>query len=144
MSPHTINIIIAIILLLHGLAHGRAFLMLLTDAFGLGSGATLPVRAWLFPSLSRRASAAAASIFWLLPTIGFIWAAWMLWSADVPSEAWRQIVIASAIISTLGSVLFSGIWPGAPTRRMSDLDTVISLVLNGVILVALLLLKWPK
>jgi hypothetical protein len=66
----------------------------------------------------------------------------MFWSADVPGETWRQIAIASAIISTLGSILFSGIWPGAPTRRMSTLDTVISLVVNVAILIALLLLNW--
>ena len=67
----------------------------------------------------------------------------MYWSGAQPEAVWRQIAIAAAIISTLGSLLFSGIWPGAPTSQLSTLDTVISLMLNAVILVTLGLLKWP-
>jgi hypothetical protein len=143
MSPNTIKTIIAIVLLLHGFAHGRAFFYLVADAFGMSHAPTLPVRTWLIPSLSLRAASSAASVFYFLSTIGFFVTAWLVWSTDASGGTWRQIAVISAIISTLGSVLFSGIWPGAPTQKMSTLDTAISLVINVVILVALLGLKWP-
>lgn len=143
MSDQTIKIIITIAIVLHALAHGRAFLSLIRDALGSGTAKTIPVRFGLAPSLSRKAAASLASVFWFLATLGFFAAAWMFWSGAQPEEAWRQIAIAAAIISTLGSLLFSGIWPGAPTKQLSTLDTVISLVFNAAILIALVLLKWP-
>jgi hypothetical protein len=143
MSEQTIQTIIAIVLLLHGLAHGKAFFSLLADAFRTGKGNTLPVRTWIFPSLSIRVVSLAASVFYLIATIGFLATAWLVWSSGLTGETWRQIAIGAAIISTLGSLIFSGIWPGAPTERMSNLDTVISLALNAIILVALAWLNWP-
>jgi len=37
--------------------------------------------------------------------------------------------------------LFSGIWPGAPNRRLSNIDTAIALAINAAILV-LSLVGW--
>lgn len=143
MSPQTIKIIIAIVLLLHGLAHGRALLVLLAEVLGIPTSRSLPVRSWLFPSLGQRATNLIASLFWLLSTIGFIGASMSFWGILVPGELWRQLAIVSSIISTLGIAIFSGIWPGAPDRRLSTIDTVIALVVNAAILVALLWLQWP-
>ena len=143
MSPQTIKILIAGALLLHGLAHGKAFFALIGDASRTGGQAPVPIRSWLMPSLSPRAAAIIASPFWLLSTLGFIAASLGLWGTIVPGEAWRQLAIVSSVISSLGIVLFSGIWPGAPNRRLSNLDTVIALVINTVILVLLLGFDWP-
>lgn len=143
MSPQTVKIIIVLVLLLHGVAHARAAFYLLADALGFQHAPTLPVRTWLIPSLSLKAASFAASIFWLFSTIGFLAAAWFFWSAGAAGETWQQLAIGAAILSTAGSALFSGIWPGAPTKRMSSLDTVISLVVNAAILIALLLFHWP-
>ena len=143
MSPQTVKIIIALGLFLHGLAHGRASLVLLEDAAGIRTGSWLPVRSWLFPSLSQRVTNLIAGLFWLLSTIGFIAASLSFWGILVPGDVWRQLAVSSAIISTLGIALFSGTWPGAPSRAMSTLDTVIALVVNAAILVALLWLNWP-
>ncbi len=143
MSPQTIKILIAGALLLHGLAHGKAFFALIADASRAGGQAKVPVRSWLLPSLSPRTAAIIASPFWLLSTLGFIAASLGLWGTIVPGEAWRQLAIVSSVISNLGIVLFSGIWPGAPNRRLSNLDTAIALVINTVILVLLLGFDWP-
>jgi len=35
---------------------------------------------------------------------------------------WQPLAAAAAAISTLGIVLFSGIWPGAPNRKLSKID----------------------
>ena len=144
MSPQTIKIVITGALLLHGLAHGLAFFALIADATRSGGQAPVPVRSWLLPSLAPRTAAIIASLFWLLATIGFIAASLSFWGILVPDAAWRQLAVASSIISTLGIALFSGIWPGAPNRRVSNLDTAIALVLNVVILVLLLWVKWPS
>jgi len=51
--------------------------------------------------------------------------------------------VPTAIISTLGIILISGIWPGAPNRKLAILDTIISLVVNLAILITQLWLHWP-
>jgi hypothetical protein len=53
------------------------------------------------------------------------------------------MAIVSAIISSVGIVVFSGIWPGAPSRKLSILDTAIGLVVNAAILALLLGAGWP-
>ena len=143
MSPQTIKIIITATLLLHGIAHGRAFFTLLAVAVNRREGAWIPVRSWLFPSLSLSTAAWIASLFWLLSTVGFIAAAMSFWGFILTGEYWRQLSVASAAISTLGIALFSGIWPGAPDKRLSTLDTIIALVVNVAVFVALLWLQWP-
>ncbi len=143
MSPELIRILITAALLLHGVAHGRAFLALIVDAVRSGSRTALPVRLWLLPSLSLRSAALLASPFWLLSTIGFSLASLSFWGILEGAELWRQLSIASSIISILGIALFSGIWPGAPSRKFSALDTAIALVMNMAILVLLLWIKWP-
>jgi len=130
-------------LLLHGVAHGRAFFCLAATASGGGSRIWIPVRSWLFPKASQKTAAAIAAVFWLLATIGFVAAGLGFLGFILPGEYWRQLSLVSAVISTLGTVLFSGIWPGAPDKRLSTADTIISLVVNAAVIVALLVLQWP-
>ena len=143
MSPQTIQFLITAVLLLHGLAFGNAFFALVKYGANDGKGFALPVRSWLFPSASPRTAALVAGIFWLLSAIGFIAAALSFWGVIVPGDIWRQLAIASAIISTIGIILFSGTWPGAPSRNLSTLDTIIALVVNVAVLVCLLWIQWP-
>jgi hypothetical protein len=143
MSSETIKIIITAVLLLHGVAHARASVTLLVVAAGLRTGAWIPVRSWLFPSLSQRAAAAVASLFYIPSAVGFLAAALSFWGIIVPGDLWRQLTVAAAVISTLGIALFSGIWPGAPDKRLSTIDTVIALVVNLVVFVTILWMQWP-
>lgn len=143
MSPDTIKIIITAVLLLQGVAHGRAFFCLAATAGGGGSKAWIPVRSWLFPRASKKLAAAIAAVFWGLSTLGFIAAALGFWGFIIPGDYWRQLALLSAIISTLGTGFFSGIWPGAPDTRLSTLDTVISLVVNVAVIFCLLVMQWP-
>lgn len=143
MSPEIIKILITAILLLHGIAFGRASITLLIVAAGRRSGDWIPMRSWLFPSISMRAASGIAFFFWFLSAVGFLAASWSFWSSLTSFGSWRQLAIVSAVISTLGIALFSGIWPGAPSRRLSSIDTIIALVVNLAIFVCLLLLQWP-
>lgn len=143
MSEQTVKILVTAALLLHGVAHGRAFFALIYQAMGSLPASWLPVRSWLVPSLSRRAVAGVASVFWLLSTLGFLATGLSYWGILLPPELWSQLAVPSAIISTLGIILISGIWPGAPNRQLSILDTVIALIVNIAILIAQLWLHWP-
>jgi len=143
MSDQTIKILVTAALFLHGVAHGRAFIALLYQLMGSLPASWLPVRSWLLPSMSPKSVAGVASIFWLLSTLGFLAAALSFWGILVPPDIWSQLAVASAIISTLGIILISGIWPGAPNRKLSNLDTIIALILNIAILVTQLWLHWP-
>lgn len=143
MSTQTIQIIITAVLALHGIAFARGAYTLFVQWLSRSNHGWLPLRFLPYPSLSAPATAAIASFFWLLSTIGFIGSALGFWGTLVPGEYWRQLAIGGAIISTIGIILFSGIWPGAPSKSMSQLDTAIALVVNVAILVALLWLEWP-
>jgi hypothetical protein len=142
MSPDTIKFIITAVLFLHGVAHGWAFFQLLPQATNPNAKPAIPVRSWLFPKLSPRPAAIAAGVYWLLSGIGFIGAALSLWNAPA-TGLWRQLAVGSALISTIGIVLFSGIWPGAPNRKLSNLDTIIALVVNIAVFLLVLVLNWP-
>ena len=143
MSPQTIKIIITAVLLLQGVAHGRAFFCLAATAGGGGNKTWIPLRSWLFPKASKKTVAAIAAVFWLLATLGFIVAALGFWGLLFPGEYWRQLALIAAVISTLGTLIFSGIWPGAPDQRLSTLDTVISLVVNVAVIFLLLVMQYP-
>lgn len=118
-------------------SHGVAFFALIGDARSDDKPA-LPVRSWLLPALSHRTAAWIACVFWLLATLGFGAALMSIWDSLPIGVTWQQLAAAAAGISTLGIVLFSGIWPGAPNRKLSKNDTVIALLINAALLILLL------
>jgi len=137
MSDQIIKLVIAAALLLHGLGHGGALgaLIWIGRSGGMDTGAWLHARSWLFPSLPAPAATTVASIFWILSLIGFVLASMSFWGILVPGEAWRQLAVTSAIVSTLGIALFFGTWP--------TFNTLAALGMNIAVLVALLWLHWP-
>lgn len=137
MSDQTIKIIVAAILLLHGLGHGGALGALIWIKFRPGdeTGAWLAARSWLLPSLPTTTATAVASVFWVLSLIGFVAAALSFWGILVPGDAWRQLAGASATVSILGIVLFFGTWP--------TVNTIAALAVNIAVLVTQLWLHWP-
>ncbi len=122
-------------LLIQAVSHGVATYALSKDVSQTESQPPVPVRAWLLPSLSIRVSAAIALVFWLLATVGFFVSAMSLSGSLLPASTWQPLAIAASLVSTLGIVIFSGIWPGAPNRKLAKIDTVIALILNVAILV---------
>lgn len=111
MSDQTIEVIIAGALLLHGLGHAGALGALIANGLGYSTGSWLPARSWLFPSLAAPAARAVARIFWVLSAIGFVAASMLFWGILAPGDAWRQIALASSVVSILGIALFFRIWP---------------------------------
>jgi hypothetical protein len=143
MDPGLIRTLITAGLLLHGVAHGRAFLALLIEAVWSRDRTPVPVHLWIWPSLSHRAAVLIASPFYLVSAVGFILAALAFWGVVPFSGAWRQMALLSSVVSVVGVVLSSGVWPGAPSRRFSMLDTSIGLVVDAAVIVLLLVVGWP-
>ncbi len=137
MSDQTIKIVVAAVLLLHGLGHGGTLGALIWLRFrpGDNTGAWLAARSWLFPSLPAATTTVVASVFWVLSLVGFVAAALSFWGILVPGEVWRQVAVASAIVSILGIALFFGIWP--------MFNTLAALGVNVAVLVTQLWLHWP-
>jgi hypothetical protein len=143
LTGQTIKIIIAGALALHGIAHGIALGALVAQSLRGESEKRVALHSWAFRSLGPRTAAAAALPFWGIATIAFLWAALSFWGILLTGGAWRGIALAGAIISILGTGLFSGIWPGSPNARRSVLNTTVSLAMNAAILLTQSWLIWP-
>lgn len=135
MSAQNIKIMIAGALFFHGVAHAVAF-------FNLLAHSGLPAQSWLFPALAAPAATALASIIWGTAAVGFIVSAMSFWGVFVPGSVWRQLTLAATFISILGVVL-CGIWPGSPSGARSIFHIFIASSMNGMVLIALLWLRWP-
>ena len=121
--------------MLHGLGHVGALGALVAQGRVVSTGSWLRARSWLFPSLAVPVATTVASVFWVLSTIGFVAAAMSFWGVLVPGDAWRQLALASSIVSALGIVLFFGTWP--------TFNTLAALAVNIAVLVTQLWLHWP-
>lgn len=144
LSPQTIRVIVPAALLLHAIAHAIALGALLSLSLRGAPSPRLAVGSWVFPALPAKTAAATALPFWLISTLGFLGAS-MVFQGILPGgEAWRQVAVVSALVSILGSALFSGIWPGSQSQPRSIFNTAIALAFNLVILVTQLWLHWPS
>lgn len=135
MSVQTIKILIAGALLLHGLGHVGAIGALVAHGLGASTGPWRPARSWLLRPLPAPVATTVASIFWALSAIGFVAASMSFWGILVPGELWRQLALASSVVSILGIVLFFGIWP--------LFNTFAALGMNIAVLVTQLSMHWP-
>ena len=137
MAPQTIKLIITGMLGLHGLGHIGALMTIVVNWAnrGTSTGAWLPARSWLAPSLPPQTARAIASAFWVIAAIGFVAASMSFWGIVVPGSVWRQIAIASSVVSGLGILLFLGTWP--------TFNTVAALAVNASVLVTQFFVLWP-
>jgi hypothetical protein len=136
MGSQTVKLLIAAVLLLHGLGHGGAFVAALLARGGRAdTGAWGAARLWALPSLSTSAATIVAGVFWTLSLVGFVVTALAFWGWLMPPAIWRQLAIASAIVSLVGIVLFLGTWPA--------FNTLAALAVNLAVLITQLWTHWP-
>ncbi len=135
MSPQTARLVIAGVLLLHGIAHLGALTAQVMHRLGYETGRWATARLWLFPSLSPASATVVAAIFWVVSTIGFVAAAASFWGILVPGDLWRQLAVASSVVSASGILLVLGTWPA--------FNATAALGANVAVLVSLLLVHWP-
>jgi hypothetical protein len=135
MSAQTARLLIAGVLFLHGIAHLGALAAQVMNRLGYETGRWATARFWLFPSLAPATATMVAGVFWVVSAIGFVAAAMSFWGVLLPGELWRQLSVASAIVSAVGITLVLGTWPA--------FNTTAALAVNITVLVALLVVHWP-
>jgi hypothetical protein len=135
LNPHLIQVLIPVVLLLHGLGHGGAIGALIAIDHGMASGKWLSARSWLFPNISSRTAKIIAYVFWGLSLVGFVAAALSYWGVLIPVEWWRLIALVFACISFTGIVIFWGRWP--------MFNTLAAQAVNVAIIITQLFLHWP-
>ncbi len=97
MSLHTIQILIAGVLFVHGVGHTLGY--------------------WKPPSpspkqkLSASALIWASRVVWTLVALGFIISAMSFYGWLFPAEWWRPLAVGSAVLSLIGLMLFGKNWP---------------------------------
>ena len=137
-----LRIVFAIAVLGHGVAHLAATFNLGRQAVGAPKKGALEVRTPIMRNASAAAAAALGLVFWLPATVGFIIAVPAMMDLFLSDLPWSSILVASALISTGGIALFSGIWPGGEVR-LRVLHVSLAVGMNLIILVTQLVLGWP-
>ena len=135
MSAHTIALVIAAVLFLHGIAHLGALAALIANGRGVPTDGWRAAHSWLVPSLSPRVAAMVAAFFWILSAIAFVLAGIAFWRASLPPATWSQLALASALISTVGILLFWRNWP--------TFNTLAAMAVNLAVLVTQFMAPWP-
>ena len=143
MNADALRLVIAAVLLLHGLAHLVALGALLSTLAGVRSPTGPVPRLWALRTLSTRSLALVGALLWGAATAGFLGAAGAFWGLWLNASAWRPLASGASLISILGIAVFAGTWPGSPSRNRSVLNTAIAAFMDAVILAALLWLRWP-
>ncbi len=134
MSDQLVRVLCFGALLLHGLGHGGALGALAWFRFrpGTSTGAWTTARSWLLPSLAPAIATRVASVFWIVALAGFVATALAFWFGA--GDAWQALAIPSAVVSTIGIVLFFGNWP--------LFNTLAALAFDVALLLALLVVGW--
>jgi hypothetical protein len=143
LSDENVRVLITAALLAHALAHAVALGALIRQGRKYAPPPRVPMRYWLYPSLAPRRTAIIALPFWTVATVGFVLAALSFWGSPIPAPAWRTLAVVSSGVSLCGIALFSGIWPGSPSRPRSTFNALIALAMNAAVLVSLAVLHWP-
>jgi hypothetical protein len=130
-----LRFVIGVFIVLHGLVHllyaGHS-----RRLFELRPDMAWPDGSWAFSKLlGGSATRTLASVLYVLATIGFVAGGIGVFGQQA---WWRPVVVASAAFSTAIVLLF---WDGK-MQQVTD-KGLIAVLINVVILVALLVLRWP-
>jgi hypothetical protein len=140
MTADNLRFLITAVLGIHGPRPRWSRPALVTRKLGYVAAADqagrLTPRSRVLPSLEGSGAIERATGFWIVSMIGFIAAALAFWRVLIPGEAWRILTVVSAVVSTIGIVLFAGTWP--------VFNTVAALSINAAVLVTQLWLRWPS
>ena len=131
-----IKVVAGVFLIMHSIVH-LLYFGHSARLFELKPGMTWPDGSWLFSKLlGDNATRTLASIFCILAAIGFVIGAVGIFAGQ---PWWRTVVIAAAAFS---GIFYIFLWNG----RLQNLDGQggIGLLIDAAILVAVLVLRWPK
>lgn len=136
MPDGVVRLIIGVVLLLHGIAHGGAMgaLWWVSARPGTDTGGWTAARLWAAPALGTTATTAVAVGFWTVSMLAFVIAGLGFIGVVVPPEWWRPAAVLGAAVSLVGIALFAGTWP--------PFNTLAAVAVNIGVLVAVFLLRW--
>lgn len=91
MVELSIELVIFVALLVHGIGHGAALATLGILAFrpAIHTGNWKAARSWLLPSLPGSAATALASALWIVSLVGFLAVALSWWGRSFPTSGGR-------------------------------------------------------
>lgn len=120
-----LRIVLAVAVAAHGIGH-ILFLMPLVSSTAWGQSA----QSWLLGDGGLAKGLGA--LIWLVALVGFVAAAFGIFRE---TDWWQMAAIMSAVVSTVGLILF---W-----TRPTTSPAVSALVFNLLILISLLVVRWP-
>jgi len=132
MSESLLRVVVAVVLILHGVGH----LLAIFPIVGKKLSQTHSADSWLFTRLLGDTGARIIGVvIWLIACIGFIGAGLGLLGWLVPSELWPALATWASIFSLLGLGLF---WNAFPFLFPNKLGVII---IDVAVLVYLLWLR---
>lgn len=121
MSTHTIRILIAGALFVHGIGHTL--------------GIWKPARSLPFLDVPESTLRLIGGVIWILVAVGFIASSMGFFGIFVAPNGWRTLAVVFAVISLVAIILFGRNWP--------TFNLIGAYAMNIATLVALLWLRWP-
>lgn len=134
MSTTTLRLIVAGVLVVHGLGHilGIMAALQMSTLEGWSS------HSWLLTGLiGDGASRAISFVLFLVAMLGSVGTALALMGWLVPHELWRPLAVISAVVSLVALTLF---WQAFPSFFPNKLGAI---VVDTAILVGILWVEWP-
>ena len=130
MSPEILRVVLAIVLVVHGIGH----VLFLGPALRVAAWADQSGGSWLLSSTIGDGGAhATGAIVWAAATVLFVAAGTGLLLA---MEWWRPIAVVAAAVSLVGILVF---WDGILTA-----SAVPALIVDVAVIVGLLVAHWPS
>jgi hypothetical protein len=134
MSLPTLRILIAVVLIAHGLGHALGMM----SAAGLELTQFHSSKSWLRTGiLGSKAGRVIEFLIFISALLGFAGGGLGLLGWQVPQEMWQQLTVVAAILSLVGLVLFPHAFPTLFPNVAG------ALAVDIAVLVCLLWLKWP-
>ena len=130
MSPEILRVVLAIVIVAHGIGH----VLFLGPALRIASWADQSGGSWLLSATMGDGPAhAAGAVVWATATVLFVTAGIGL---ALTQEWWRPIALVGAVVSLVGIV---ACWDGILTA-----SAVPALIVDLVVIVGLLIAHWPS
>jgi hypothetical protein len=134
MSDSTLKLVAAIILIFHGIGHYMGILASLGIKMTDRMSAHSPLLSGL---LGDKGAKGICLVLFAPALVGFIAAGFALLGWLVPQALWFKLAVLSSVFSVLGLVFY---W-NALAFLFNKLG---SILVNALVLIGLLLLRWPQ
>ena len=135
MSTQMLRVIVAVVLLFHGVGHALGVL----PAFGLTLGRTHAAGSWLAAGANGIGRGQAIGFaLWALALVGFVSAGFAVVGWLVPQSWWSVLALVSAVVSMLALVFF---WWGLPLLFPHKVGAIAA---NLAVFVCVLWLRLPS